>query len=444
MYRKKTTLGSRASRVARCAQVEGSAAPTNGGLRAHLRWAVPLSALLLGACQQAGTDERRDSGVAALPDGSAPPPPPDAGVEQCGDAPVSTAAFTRRGLLEAAASCATYHYCQFTHEAGALTTKLRALQSDPSELRRQEAQDAWRAAMASWSRAELFQFGPAGTRAIDPYHGQSLRTLIYAWPNTSRCRVEEQIASQAYQSDFSRVLVNGRGLYAVEYGLFFEATDTACAASSATGMAWPALAAADLAARKVAYAQAAAEDVYGRAYQLHETWKPEGGNFGATLASATGYPNEQEALNVVAWSMIYLEKEIKDWKLGIPAGYTTMAPVSEGESPYARAATENLRANLQGFRALFQGCGPQGEGIGFDDWLTEAGHPELAAEIVAATADAQAAMDAAPPLHEATAEQLEALYQVIKRLTDLLKQDLFGTGSPLNLKLPASVEGDTD
>jgi hypothetical protein len=33
---------------------------------------------------------------------------------------------------------------------------------------------------------------------------------------------------------------------------------------------------------------------------------------------------------------------------------------------------------------------------------------------------------------------------VLRELTSLLKGDVFGAGSPLNLKTPASVEGDTD
>jgi uncharacterized protein len=130
--------------------------------------------------------------------------------------------------------------------------------------------------------------------------------------------------------------------------------------------------------------------------------------------------------------------------LGIPAGYTLTHPVSTPETPYAHVGAETIRANVQGFRSLFQGCGANGQGLGFDDWLIEAGHPELAQDMIAAwQGAAKAAEGFSAPLDEASPE-LEAFYQAVKALTSLLKSDLFGAGSPLNLKLPGGVEGDTD
>jgi len=118
--------------------------------------------------------------------------------------------------------------------------------------------------------------------------------------------------------------------------------------------------------------------------------------------------------------------------------------VSLPESPYAQLATETMRANLRGFRSLWQGCGDSGEGLGFDDWLEAAGHAELAADLDRALQASQAALDALPSLHDATTEQVAAAHGTLRELTALLKGDLFGAGSPLNLKTPASVEGDTD
>jgi hypothetical protein len=47
-------------------------------------------------------------------------------------------------------------------------------------------------------------------------------------------------------------------------------------------------------------------------------------------------------------------------------------------------------------------------------------------------------------LAQASDAELEQAYQSVKALTDLLKNELLGTGSPLNLDLPDSVAGDTD
>jgi hypothetical protein len=111
---------------------------------------------------------------------------------------------------------------------------------------------------------------------------------------------------------------------------------------------------------------------------------------------------------------------------------------------YSGIGNDTLRANLLGFRSLFQGCGPAGEGLGFDDWLTEAGHGELASDMVSAWNDALAAVEAFPPFPSASVEEIRALHAAVKRLTDLLKTEFFGDGSPLGLNLPKGMEGDTD
>jgi predicted lipoprotein len=302
--------------------------------------------------------------------------------------------------------------------------------------------------MRAWSRAELFQFGPASSSAQsagrDTYQGKGLRDRIYAWPATARCRVEEEIVKQT--RDISGVLISGRGLYALEYALFYEGSDTACAAGTRAATEWATLSPEQIAERKAAYAVAVVHDIRAQIDALVDAWKPEpeGGNFKPLFVRASGYPNEQEALNVLGWALIYVERELKDWKLGLPAGYTMTAPVTGPEAPFARLGTEAIRANLRGFRALYQGCASDGSGLGFDDWLEAVGHGDLAGEITAAYAEAQAELDSFPPLDEASPEQLDSAYQALRKLTSLLKSDLFGTGSPINLKLPATVEGDTD
>lgn len=412
-----------------------------------------FAAVLLAACSTPDPSNVKGKGPRSTPgDGS------DAGTvwdgsfddagdepeDACGEPPVSTEAFTRAGLLDAVAECAAWHHCRFESAAKTLDEKVRALAEDPSDEALDAARLAWRNAMLVWSENELFQFGPVAPVTTDEYHGKGIRNLIYAWPRTSRTRVEEQVVNQRYASDgMSKVFIDGRGLYALEYLLFHTGTDHAFAPGSSSATAWESLDADELASRKRAYAQAVSADVLERARELTSAWSPSGGNFKQTLVSASGYGSEQEALNVVAWSLVYVEREIKDWKLGVPAGYAASAPVDDPETPYAGIAIENIRRNLRGFRSLFQGCGPDGEGIGFDDWLNAVGH-ELGEDIISAWQAAQAAADDFPPLHSASKEEIDNFYWVLKDLTDLLKGEFFGPGSPLNLKLPATVEGDTD
>jgi uncharacterized protein len=370
-------------------------------------------------------------------DATAPETPID-----CGSAPGVAGPFSKQTLLAAASDCAAWHACSFVNAATALRKSVREQAAAPTNEKLGAARTAWKNAMDEWSKMELFQFGPAGSTAIDPYHGRGLRSFVHPWPQTSRCEVERQVAGKEWRDGVNTVLPSGRGLYALEYLLHYEGADTACLPATPTGQAWAALSPADLATAKNDYAVAVADNVVALALELRNVWLPEGENFKAKLASFDLYGSEQEALNVVAWSLFYIEDDVKDWKLAPRAGVKTTQPTPE--TPFALVEIENIRTNLRTFRSLFQGCSADGTGTGFDDWLVAAGQAQLSDEILAALAQAQAAADAFPTFSQASEEQFKQLYDALKPLSDLLKTRFFGSASPLNLKLPASAASDTD
>ena len=393
-----------------------------------------------GATPNAHSGEGGDTGAA----GTGGPPSED----ECGEPPVTNDPFTKRALRTAAADCARWHYCRFEAKAAALDAAVAVHVAAPAPTTLAAAESAWRAALASFSRVELFQFGPLASRADsagrDGVHGEGIRDFIYSWPLNTRCRIEEQLASQRYQQGFSEVLVSSRGLTALEYLLFYGADDTACSAGTATASVFSSLTPEALASRKLDYLRAVSADVLANARRLVGRWDPAHGNFRQTFVDATGYDDEQQALTVLAWALLYVEREVKDWKLGIPAGFSVNQPVNGPEAVFAHAGSEAIAQNLQGFRRLFQGCGDAGEGLGFDDWLAAAGHSDLATDILHALDAAELAATRFPPLDGASPAELESFYFTVKALTNLLKSDLFGAGSPLNLKLPMTVQGDTD
>lgn len=403
-------------------------------------------AAVIIACQS--TDEpRAGTPIVQSPDsggssGGTDAALPDAPIA-CGDAPATAGAFTKRALLAATADCAAYNACVFVNAATELRAATRQHASTRDEATRGPARDAWKRAMTAWSTMELFQFGPAASKALDPYQGRGLRTFVNPWPQASRCEIEKQIASREWEkAGIATVLPSGRGLSAVEYALFYPGVDTACLPGSPTGQAWPTFAPADLVKAKADYALAASENVLAIGDELRRSWGTEGDDFKAKLLAHEGYGSEQETLNVVGWAMFYVEKEVKDLKLASYAGVQATPP--NPETPFAQVDIENVRTNLRAFQSIFRGCGAAGAGIGFDDWLIEAGHGALANDIVAAWTNAVAAADAFPPFGQATQAQFRVLYDAVKPLTDLLKTSLFGSASPLNLRLPASAASDTD
>ena len=249
-------------------------------------------------------------------------------------------------------------------------------------------------------------------------------------------------ATKAWEQGIDTVLPAGRGLFALEYALYYPGSDTACLPASPAGQAWTALAPADLVKAKNDYAAAVADNVLALALELRNVWLPEGENFKAKLTAFEGYGSEQEALNVGAWAMFYLEEEVKDLKLASRAGVVTTDP--NPETAFARVDVENVRMNVRAFRSLFQGCSADGTGDGFDDWLVAAGHQQLSNDILAALGNLQTAVDAFPSFDQASEAQFKQLYETLRVLTNLLKTSMFGSASPLNLKLPSTAPSDTD
>lgn len=363
-----------------------------------------------------------------------------------GDAGFSEETFTRAALLRTLADCARDRATAFESAAQRLADATAAAASTSSVA---AAREAWRAAIDTWEENELFRFGPAASSMAPG--GQNLRDQIYAWPLVSRCKIEEQIVSRAYESpDFAASLINGRGLSAIEYLLFYEGTDNDCSEFSAINAdgTWGALSEAELRARKYAYAAAAARDVLARARALSAGWQ-DGAFYGAFVNAGKGsglFDSEQRALNAASDGLFYLDKEIKDAKLARPLGYVecnqSVCPEAV-ESPWAHRSNENLRANLIGFRRIFNGCSEAD--LGYDDWLREAGAGDLSARMTSAL---NAAIDRVErlgaPLEQIVLSDVtpaEELYATIKALNDVLKTEFV---TVLNLELPRIVEGDND
>jgi predicted lipoprotein len=375
----------------------------------------------------------------------------DAGGMDAGEPPPEQ--FTKRGLLKAAAACAVAHYDAFAVDASKLREATQAWAANPGDETRSATRDAWRVAMARWQRAELFRFGPAA-RAMDDLGGQDLRDPIYAFPQNNPCLIDQRIVDRKYETDFASILIGGRGLNGVEYLGFYASDSNSCGSFisiNAQGT-WAALGADEVNRRRAAYADAIMADVIAKSNALRDAWAASGGNFMSqmtTPGSGKVYTSEQAALNAVSHGLFYLETEIKDLKLGLPLGLTdgcaTTTCPNQVESRFAKVSTDNLRQNLVGFRKLFQGCGADNGGLGFDDWLVAVGADDLNARMLAALEGAQQAVeDLDPPLEEAIVsapDKLLAVHTAVKKLNDLLKTEFMST---LDLELPMGAEGDND
>lgn len=354
----------------------------------------------------------------------------------------------RAPYVAAFADCAASSAADFKTKADALVAAAAAYQSSPSTATRDAARGAFHAAMENWQMNEALRFGPAAPRSAPG--GMDLRDHIYSWPLVSRCAVEEQIVAKGYETSAAGLLINQRGLAALEYLLFFEGSDTACTGSSAivSSGSWAALT--DRDARKRLYALRVSEDVARRAGELVTAWDPAGGNFKERMLGTDVYPTTQRALNAVSDAMLSsVEGEVKDMKLARPLGLRDCSSAvcpEQLESQFAARSLRNVEANLKGFRKLMYGCGANDEGKGFDDLLVSLNQQGVVDRIKAADAATTAALNAISPADlstELTAnpQKVRALYDALAGITSVLKTDLV---SNLDLELPMAIEGDVD
>ena len=320
----------------------------------------------------------------------------------------------------------------------------------------QQVQDAFKRAMLSWQRVEVYQLGPAGIMG-EAAGGKDRRDAIYSWTLVNPCRVDQELVEKGYEgSGFADELINVRGLDALEHLIYSAGTENACKPTSTINKdgSWAALSQEELNTRRAAYTRVLASSLAGDAAQLEQDWSSEGGDFlkefsrAGTAESAT-YATSQEALNALSDALFYVEKETKDMKLAIPAGIsdcdTDTCPEAL-ELAASNLSKEAAIANVEALRDAYLGH-RQGEPAqqGFDDLLTALGESALDAQMQERIEAALTALRAIPgPLEQALSEDpasVEAAYLAAKALGDLLKTQFIGA---LDLELPQRAEGDND
>ncbi|MEM6995905.1 MAG: imelysin family protein [Myxococcota bacterium] len=319
------------------------------------------------------------------------------------------------------------------------------------------AQQAWRDAMVTWSRAEMMQIGPAASPTAPG--AESLRDEIYSWTTVSACSVDQQIVAQSYvESDFiDNKLVNVYGLDALEYLLFYVGSENACPTASAINRdgQWSAIAMDEIVQRRADYAVAVAKGIGARARTLHDRWDPASGDFGGQLvAAAVGdqsvYSNVGQAIDAVYAGMFYVDTAVKDTKLGRTTGLgpdcaEQQCGVEQRESVWADHSLENIVGNLEALQLLYYGGTPGSDGVGFDDFLRHKEADGLAVELGAAIDHAlETARATTTPMSATLVSDpaaLEALHAAVKAVTDPLKNEFVIV---LQVTVPTVGKGDTD
>jgi hypothetical protein len=363
------------------------------------------------------------------------------------------------------------------------------------QTQRQAAQQALLALQDHWQQLEVLQLGPAGSPTMFT-GGLGLREGIHAWPQVSRCGIDQQVVQGRMEEPgwAATRLVDVLGLFALESLLFRDDADNDCPAAASINAdgTWAALGEHTVLARRATYARVAALDVRDKVVRLRAAWT-EG--FAQTLRTAgekgSPFSTAQQALDEVYAALFFVELVTKDRKLAVPAGLHVDCAAAvcpeRTESPFALASLRHIANNLRGARRVIAGTADRpmdvsgveqnngtnrnvGEGTGEDgsEDLAEDGSEELAEvvgenhggldELLRRAGHAAAADDITRKLDLATdavvgfSGTLEdalvtdrpravALYDTLKIFTDELKGTL---PSLLGLRVPDEGAGDND
>lgn len=347
---------------------------------------------------------------------------------------------------------------QFVEHTQTLQQAAQAWASNPSDATaRSNAQNAWKIAMTTWQQMEMLHIGPSGKAGT--VGGLGLREGIYAWPARNLCSIDQNIANKAYeQAGWARArLPDAVGLGGLEYALFVEGNDNACAAAASINRdgTWDALGEDGIRAGRAGYAAKVAEDVNSRAQELRTQWESQ---FADVLRHAgdagNPYSAAQEALDALYAAIFYVELHVKDKKLAAPAGLSEACEADTcphlAESRFAQHSQENIVQNLVVLQRILQGIQTDGtDAEGFDDLLRARGFATLWDALSVNLQDVIAQAKAMEPaLDRAIQSGLPddknkaiALHDAVKKVTDDIKTSF---PSALGLRVPDEGAGDND
>lgn len=391
---------------------------------------------------------QRMPAVARVPVGVDPPeptpePPPDV-------------PFSRNALLgQIADELVLPTLRDFASLARTLADAAGAYAAGPSDVTRGAAQAAWVAAMDTFQRLEPMQFGPAGAASMF-MGGRGIRDEIYSWPIVNDCAVDQTTVDQDFRKAnfFESELVNVYGLDALELLLFRAGDGNQCAPRVDINRegTWDALVSSGgLQQRQADYALVVANGVAGQASLLRDAWEPSGGNFAGEVRNAGNggsvYRSAKEALDEVFAAFFFVDTDLKDGKMALPAGISPECPgevcPEDVELPFSQRSKQAILANLDGAAGVFSGDGTAGRGFAW--YLEDMGATALADRMTGQLDAARSAAGAIPgSLTDALSNDLGAVtnaHAQIQMFTTDMKSEFV---SVLNLTIPQEGAGDND
>ena len=204
--------------------------------------------------------------------------------------------------------------------------------------------NTWKETKISWTKVEAFSFGPIKEQALE--------TRINKWPiNDFGLESFLDGKSEVTSADVSALPSNQVGFQAIEYLLFDQ----------------EALAKFENNPVRLQLLGALTASLNSNIKNILQQWE---GKYKENFMADDG---KEFGSSITQLTNAYLEAvdNVRNFKISTPLGLKTGGIVKPGlvESKYSKFSKELIVANLQSFKAIFNGQGVAGNKKGFDDYL---------------------------------------------------------------------------
>jgi hypothetical protein len=294
-------------------------------------------------------------------------------------------------------------YAGYAASTAALTSSWDDFVLAPNETGLLAVQDALQASWTTWQTVAPFDFGPAMNS------GLAIGTNRYP---TDTIRLQALMDDGSWNLDQADN-ADAQGFPALDWMLNARSTDATLAALAASASREALIG--DLVAR-----------LAGQAAAVNTAWE----NYGSTFIAADGVDVGSSAGLLINASNRYLERDLRDGKLGIPLGYRSLGAVLPGaaEARFSGKGKALLQASLDAYAAVLGQDGARGIKRWLDDVDARYGDMPLSDALQEALDAALLAVDALPSSTAAMVlsdpEAGAAAYEAIQRFLILYKVDM--------------------
>lgn len=330
------------------------------------------------------------------------------------------------------------------------------------QTQKSKLQHKWKKAMSIYHRLEAFKLGVLRNNA------EELGLSFYAWPLQNSCRIDLEIAKNSgkNESELGTKSFNLMGLGALETILFTKTGSHNCPSSPVFLTKWMSESAKTRHFDQCNYMKNVTKALLSSTKILSNKWDPKLENFTLSMVKGKSRAQKLLSLNELSNSLFYVEKIVKDLKVGTPSGILNCKLTSCPESSehlLSKMSIEAIISNLQGFYYAFNGIDPDTgfNGMGMDDYLTSQSHASIAHAMNNAITNAikrfsvhvgkkslyELSLEVSKSLCDASSSEnrtieICALYQDLRGITNILKNDYIL--ALRDIEAPSQSQGDMD